>query len=170
MPSDKLESLTSLFLWKVQLSGKVLFLKHPFEDDKTFLGEQKRLNRVRQNDELLIFHKAPFYEMKGNARLLTRPRMSQVRAPFDEGTDAYRRWRNVVHINGELCDILRHICEKEDNDPSLRVEISVTFLIISMRRKTKTRPYGASSTISKKRSANSEISWTTMMDRGAVSS
>ena len=58
--------------------------------------------------------------MKRNPKLLTRPRMSQLRAPFDEGTDAYRRWRNVVHINGELCDILRHICEKEDNDPSLR--------------------------------------------------
>ena len=58
--------------------------------------------------------------MKGNARLLTRPRMSQTRPPFRPGTDEYRRWRNVVHINGELCDILRHICEKEDKDPSLR--------------------------------------------------
>ena len=100
-------------------------INHPLEDGKTFLGEQKRLNRVRQNDELLIFHKAPFYEMKRrpynrNARLWTRPRMSQLSAPFKPGTDEYRRWRNIVYFNGELCDILRHICEKEDNDPSLR--------------------------------------------------
>ena len=58
--------------------------------------------------------------MRRTNKLWTRPRLTQVRPPFDEGTDAYRRWRNVVHINGELCDILRHICEKEDNDPSLQ--------------------------------------------------
>ena len=58
--------------------------------------------------------------MKRNARLLTRPRMSQTHAPFPPGTDEYRRWQNVLHINGELCDILCHIDDEEKNDTSLR--------------------------------------------------
>ena len=58
--------------------------------------------------------------MRRTARLWTRPRMSQVRAPFTPGTDEYRRWRNVLHINGGLCNILNHLDEKEDKDPSLR--------------------------------------------------
>ena len=62
----------------------------------------------------------PFSEMRRTNKLWTRPRLSQVRPPFDEGTPEYNRWRNVVHINGDLCNILNHLDEKEDKDPSLR--------------------------------------------------
>ena len=60
--------------------------------------------------------------MRRNPRLKlwTRPRLTQLRPPFDEGTPEYNRWRNVLHINGDLCNILNHLDEKEDKDPSLR--------------------------------------------------
>ena len=70
------------------------------------------------------------------ARVFTRPRMSQVGPPFPIGTPEFIRWRNIVHLNGMVGDILGEIFIVEEADPSMKEKLSaIKEAVIRLRTK-----------------------------------